>query len=188
MKGLASMMLVALAACASSKSTDRVTEGQRTVGTTEEMTRMVGGTEYLDIRTEKELRLSSFNVAASADSVWAVLPAVLQDLGVPIGVLLSDSREVGVTNHRVRRHLGKLPLARLLDCGGPMGVPNANSYNVSLTVLSHVVAQTPATSTIKTQVEATAMPTGVSSTPVRCITKGYLESQIAMKVREQMMH
>ncbi len=186
MRYLTFLGLAALAACAS-KPSGRVTEGQKTVGTTEEMTRMVGGSEYLDIRNEKELRVSSHNVAASADSVWALLPGVLQDLGVPIGVLLSDSREVGVMNHRVRRTLGELPLARILDCGGPMGVPNANSYNVSLTVISHVVAQTSATSTIQTQVEATAMPTGVSSTPVRCITKGYLELQIATKVRERMV-
>jgi hypothetical protein len=60
--------------------------------------------------------------------------------------------------------------------------PNADYYEVHLTVLSGVRAADSTASTISTRVSAWAVPNGLTSS-VRCASTGRLEERIAVAMR-----
>lgn len=130
-------------------------------------------------------RASVSKLAFTVDEVWAVLPAVLDSLGVKSHVIDAPRHVMGVENLKVRVQLGRTPLSRYLDCGETQIGPNADSYEVLLTVLAQVHA-TDIYSTLSTTVEAAAKSIAFRGDYMRCSTKGLLESRIVDAVKKQL--
>ncbi|MGH7677271.1 MAG: hypothetical protein ACRENU_02315 [Gemmatimonadaceae bacterium] len=136
--------------------------------------------------TQTGLRLSSTTVARAdtvwtpIDRVWKAMPAVFAVLEVPIERFDAESNTIGNSALKLYRRLGKTPLTRYLDCGTTQIGPNADSYEVSLTVLtklSRPPADT-ANTTVVTTVEAMARPIQFRGDFVRCSSKGALEARV----------
>lgn len=122
---------------------------------------------------------SKVEVPASAEKVWNALPEVYAGLGISLNTVLSDSKTLGLQSGRLSRRLGKMPLSRYIDCGiDATSLPNADSYAVTLTALSRVNAATPTSSTVVTQVMASARPASTSGSTLACATTGRLEEAI----------
>ena len=77
-------------------------------------------------------------VSVSADSAWALLPAVYAALGLPLDEQDDKTRRLGTCWKRVRGRLGGSQLSRYLDCGELRQMPNADAYDVDVLVLSAV--------------------------------------------------
>ena len=126
------------------------------------------------------LRLSSNTVARAdtvwtpIDRVWKAMPAVFAVLEVPIERFDAESNTIGNSSLKLYRRLGKTPLTRYLDCGTTQIGPNADSYEVLLTVLTRLSrprADT-ANTTVVTIVEAMARPIQFRGDYIRCSSKG----------------
>lgn len=138
-----------------------------------------GGAAAYQTQITHEDRATENDLPVAADRAFAVLPFVYEQLGLKVNTAVTDARTIGVSNARTRR-LGKESLSRFLTCGNDAtGSPLADTYAVTLTVLSRVTPQGTANSLLSTQVIATAQPISVSGTVVNCQSTGELEQRIA---------
>jgi hypothetical protein len=112
-----------------------------------------------------------------ADKAFSLLPKAYESLGLTPTVNDPKARIVGVQNLVIHKPIGGERLSRLLDCGVDVTGPNADYYEVHLTVLSGVQASEGG-STLVTRVAAWAAPNGLSSS-VRCASTGRLEEKVA---------
>lgn len=125
------------------------------------------------------------SVPAAPDAVWDALAPAYEALGMQGRVLDAERRIFGQPETTVRRQLGGTQLSRFLDCGNRVGVVNANSYSVTLTVTSYVRPGPAGGAQLRTQVDAMARAPGSSEAPVRCGTTNELERRIESIVRER---
>ena len=140
------------------------------------------------------LRLSSTTVARAdtlwlgIDRVWKALPAVYAVLEVPIASFDAEANVIGNSSVKLYRRLGKTPLTRYLDCGSTQIGPNADSYEVFLSVLTKLSRPQADTSNtaVVTTVEATARPIQFRGDPVRCSSKGALEARVIEVLKVQL--
>lgn len=134
-----------------------------------------GNLSRMEIRNTPTAR--TWNVAAPADSVWSVLPAVFQQLGIGAGA--DDAQKVlGNPEFRVKRIEGAM-LSNFVDCGrGVTAVPLADDYDVTLSVLTQVSANGAGWSLVATVVSGRAKPRAVSGNPVYCQSTGKLEQRV----------
>lgn len=170
-----------LAACASAPATGRDAIRDPAAGS-QVTTRIdgggtVGSTEIRAVSNPVE-GVESY-VPAGPDQAFAVLPAAYEALGLPINTVLRDARTLGVRDGRAPRHLARQPLSRYLDCGAEAaGARHADAWDVTITALSRITASGDASSTVVTQVAASARPVSTSGASVSCTSTGRLEQTI----------
>lgn len=125
-------------------------------------------------------------IAVGADSAYNLLLKVYADLQIPITTMDPRQRMSGNPNFKIRRRLGGVTLVKYLDCGNKDGVPNAESYDVVLNIMSAIGGATTGRSTVSTRVDAIAShPVFGSSNQLVCTTTGELEKRIAVAVKEK---
>jgi len=81
---------------------------------------------------------------------------------------------------RARARIGRARISTYLDCGsGALGLPNADNYEVSFQVTTHVFPDSTDTkTTVRTLIRATAKADAVSGDAVPCFSTGGLERLI----------
>src|SRR5215831_18535952 len=122
--------------------------------------------------------LSRREFAAPLDKVWKVLPAVYDSLSMPVSFLDPSTHSVGNRGYKVRGKLGKVGLARYIDCGMTQIGPNAESYDVTLTLTTTLTRAGEGATAMTIDFEASAKPMAFSQEPFRCSTKGNLEQRV----------
>lgn len=122
--------------------------------------------------------------AASLDSVWRALPRVYELLGIPDAAADPERQIFGNREFRVRR-LERERLSRYIDCGtGITSVPQADTYSVTMSVVTRLAPAQDGWTMIETTVEATARPRDVSGNAVYCPSSGKLEARVFELVLE----
>ena len=121
----------------------------------------------------------------TVDQVWAVLPAAFDSVGVPIARVDAATKSIGNEGFKIRQRLGRVSLSRYIDCGQTQIGPNADSYDVHLTLMAQVVPQGTGTRLITT-FEASARPLTFSQAYSRCSSRGSLEARLLDAVRAQL--
>ena len=126
-------------------------------------------------------------LAAPVARSWEALRAAYDSVGVAVGTLDPRTYTIGNLGYKVRQRLGRAPLSRYLDCGGSTQVgPNADSYDVMLSVTSTLTPAGAEATTLTTTVEADARPATFNQSWMRCTSKGALEKRLADVVRAQL--
>lgn len=128
---------------------------------------------------------TDLTVPGAADSVWRVLPAVYESLGLPVHENDARLQRLGTCWARVRRRAANLPLSRLLDCGEVRSVPNADRLEVELLALTTVKAGAQGTS-ISVFVLGSAAESAGSANRMWCVSTGVLEGRIRDGVAARM--
>lgn len=169
---------VMLAACASGG-----TGGTPASVPVEQTTRITSDGGAAELRTTRSDPTASFEIAAPPDRVFRALTTVYEDLGLKVNVLDTRGRRIGVEGGRVRRQLGGERLSRYLECGERLGGRVAETDDITLTLLTQVTADGQS-STLRTIVDASARPIGVSGNAITCATTGNLEERIVTLVRD----
>src|SRR5687768_3744527 len=141
------LSVVALAACSSSEKPEMTArpETVRVVGNVGNLT-SVGTTTSDGTVTTK--------VSATPDRVWQVLPIVFDSMAINIAHLDQQARVIGNKDLKVRGKLGKVPLRRYVDCGSAQGGPNADTYEVSFSVMTQVQPADATSANVSTLVQA----------------------------------
>lgn len=161
----------ALAGCASSTST--ATGGRpatQTIG---------GGSGVGSIVVANRSESDVTHLSYPMDAVWRVLPGVFDSIAVPLTVMDPTQKRIGNEGFKLRARLGKAPLSRYLDCGNTQIGPNADSYDVFMTIVTTVRPEGTAGSTIHTVIEAQSKPITYNQGYSRCTSKTSLEAKIA---------
>jgi hypothetical protein len=113
------------------------------------------------------------------DRAWELLSKAYESLGLTPTYSDPTKKVIGVQNLVTHKPVGGERLSRLLDCGVDVTGPNADYYEVHLTVMSGVQATDSGGSKVTTRVAAWAAPNGLSSS-VRCASTGRIEERIAI--------
>lgn len=136
-------------------------------------------------RTIDTLGLESV-VPAAAGRVWEQLPAVYADLGLEINFREPAEHRVGTCYQKLRARLGRELLSNYLECGETRGLPNADRYEVALTVLTTIVATSANTVRLHTFVLGVALDaSGANRDRLWCYSKGVLEERIRTQVEDR---
>jgi len=180
MRRLVAVAALVLAGCASRKS-DEV------VQTLPSPTRISTSSGNIDLATTSSVAAIGGVVQAPVQRAWAVLPAVYEELKIPVTTVKSDQYLIGNPGARVRRSIGGTPMPRFLECGSTNGGTNAETYLVTLSVHTQLVPVTEGETRVFTAVDASAVPPGFGiSSAVRCASSGELERRIAALVAERL--
>ncbi|MDQ3697037.1 MAG: hypothetical protein M3373_03285 [Gemmatimonadota bacterium] len=124
-------------------------------------------------------------INAPPDRVWEMLPAVYEALGVSATTIVTSDRIVGNDGLRVRRRLGTTPLPRYLDCGGTSGAPNAETYDVSMSLMTQLHPAAEGRTIVVTRVEASGISPFGGNT-VTCTSTGALERRMFTMLSERL--
>ena len=111
--------------------------------------------------------------------VWRALPVAYDSIGIPVGKMDTLSRVVGNEGYKLRRKLGGVPLTRYLDCGQAQGFKSAETYEISLSVLTQLQPAGTGQTTAATVVQASAKPVNFAGEYSACESTGELEKRVA---------
>ncbi len=175
-------------ACASTSGSSASPEGEGIVVQSTQNIIQTGGAGNLSVGTGMTniVQASTARMLVNADKVFAVLPGAYESLGIPITTMVSKERMLGNLDFKVRARIGALPMRRLLDCGYQQSEPNADGYQIQMSVSSEVKDNGDGTSVLATVVQATGRPVQFSGADVRCTTVGELEKRIAAVVQQKL--
>lgn len=147
-------------------------------------TRVSLGQSTTAITTVAEPQMGVAQLPAPLPRAWAALKLAYDSLGIPLTRLDETAHVLGNEGMKIRRRLGRTPLTQLLDCGSAQGGPNAETYEVHVSVLT-LLASTGAQDTQSTtRVEASARPVSFAGEFVRCTSTGQLERSLEAMVRQ----
>ena len=173
---LALLMTGALGACASAEPSVRGRTGpDRTV------VRDAGG--VIEVRTEASVAERTIDIPSAA--VWAVLPSVYEELGVPESLIDPIRKELGNRGYRARRIEGKR-MSQYFRCGNSMTGALADEYNLVASVVTRITDEPNGKTKITTTVDAIGRPRATSGNPVRCESSGTLESRVVGLILENL--
>jgi len=123
----------------------------------------------------------------SVEQVWRVLPFVFDSLGIPIVTMDPARRTLGNEAFKVRVRLKGTPLSRLIDCGTSTQIgPNADNYDVVLTLTAAVTPAEAGSATVVTSFSAVAKPANFAQDYSSCNSKGVIESRFVDIVRAKL--
>lgn len=164
-------ILCATTACGSTQASKLPAEGIEYTGFDSRSGRFSVGAGERDGRPGDPLLMD-------VKKAWATLPQAYASVGLTPNVVDPAAMIVGVQGLVVHKPIGGERLSRLLDCGVDVTGPNADYYEIHLTVMTGVRAADDGTSTVSTRIAAWAAANGQSSN-VRCGSTGRLEEKIA---------
>ena len=112
--------------------------------------------------------------------VFEALTQVYDTLGIALTTLDFKGHLIGNQGMQIRQKLGKVALSKYIDCGKSQLVPSADTYEIWLSVVSHVGMETPQAleSTLTTTVAAKARPLEHAQEYFDCKSTGVLEAKI----------
>ena len=155
-RSITSMLVFLLGACAS--------QGQMTesmgIANAGIQTGNAGSTTLQDVQITNRAGMGTVTLDVPADRVWAVLPAVFLELGIPLSQTDPAQKLLVAQNQRVSRIGGKR-LSTYFRCGGTYG-DNADSGNAYVTVRTQVLAGAEGKTTARTEVRAAASAEGTT--------------------------
>lgn len=135
-----------------------------------------GGNINLTTSTTDQVRVGT--IPRDPAQVWADLPEAYRSLGIEVSEINTNNRIFGNPELRVRRRLGTVALAKYLDCGRSQDGPNADTYEVVMTVLTQLKNNDKGGTDVITAVGATARPINYVTNEVTCTTTGALEERL----------
>ena len=168
MRPFALFSVAALCGCAASTST---TSGRAT-----ETVRVPGSGIGMTIAPNTGANVST--VPFSPEQVWRTMPAVFEALGIPLTMIDPKKHLIGNEGFKLRQQLGTVRLSKYIECGTTQIGPNADSYEVYMTIMTDVQPAEAGGAKISTVFEASARPINFSQEYSRCSSKGVLEPKI----------
>lgn len=127
-------------------------------------------------------------VEASVDRIWKALPAIYDSLAIPLTVHDPRNRVIGNEGMVIRRRLGKVALSKYLECGRSQMDQNADTYEITLSVVTRLNVIDSAQTKVTTLVEASARGLQFAGQASACTTTGTLEIRFHQLLKNALMN
>lgn len=175
------LALTALSACAAGKTPDVAPAPVtgRALGS-------AGGRRGFGLEVTKRADGVEATYTASVSAVFTALEAAFTATEIPLTLRDPARGSIGNEGYKFRRKLADLPSRRLFDCGGTSGMPNAETYTITMSVLSNVSDAGGGTVKLVTVVQASAENPNYPGSGVACASTGVLEDRLAAAVRNRL--
>jgi hypothetical protein len=178
MRVIAALMFVAVAGCAS---------GHPDIDRTADRTVRIVGAGGGQLRMTSSDAAKPTTVAFPIDRTWGALKAVYDSLEIPKDNLDDVQHVIGHSGVKAHRRLGTVPLSRIIDCGSTQGTPSADTYDIQISVFTHLTPGGAGMTNITTQVEAVGRPMQFAGEYVHCSTKGSFEAMLVDAVKARLL-
>lgn len=176
-------IVLAATACASSGSSTAAAPATTIVPVTQ---RIVSTTTALNINTVAVNAGQSSAIVAPMEAAWTALNVVYNELKIPITTLVDAQHVIGNETFKTRRRIGPLPMQSILDCGNAQGIPNAETYDIQMSIMSYLTPNPKGGLTLVTRIDATGKSPNFSrDNAVICVSSGTLEKAMAEMVRKK---
>lgn len=129
---------------------------------------------------------TQLTLAADPAAVFDALEATYSTLQIPLSRRDPSAGILGNEGLKMRRQLGKLELRRVFDCGGTSGMPNAETYTITASIMSSIAANSTQGSIVTTVIDASAESPTHPGSGVRCSSSGSLEGSIEKELRTRL--
>ena len=126
-------------------------------------------------------------VEASLDRIWKALPAIYDSLAVPLTVHDPRNRIIGNEGMVIRRRLGKVALSKYLECGRSQMDQNADTYEITMSVVTRLNVIDSVQTKVTTTVEASARGLQFAGQASACTTTGTLEIKFHQLLKDALM-
>ncbi len=174
--------LLVLCACASS-STQETGIVPSTRVTTQTVVSGPGGAT-MGMNMINEAAANSAEIAGNVTVAWSALQSAYASLEIPLSFRDEAKKSLGNSSFRTRRRIGSVPMIRAVDCGGESGMPNAETYDVTLEIISQLTPTPDGKTRLQTLVQGSARrPSSGAVNDARCTSIGGLEKKIAEMVQ-----
>lgn len=140
--------------------------------------------DYQAVEFLTEALQTMATLPATPAEVWAVLPEVYEQLGIPITESSPNLKTMGNPGFRTRNLDGKR-VSQYVDCGRSNSGALANIYDVTFTISTSVSDAPDGGATVSTTVDAWAKPRMTNGNPVHCSSKTTLEQRLVELVTEK---
>ena len=160
-------MLAVLTGCASPSPSTPVSRPET----------VYAGTTALKINPDNGATTKTLD--APLDRVWLRLPTAYDSVGIPLTLMDPRRHVMGNEGFKVRQTLAKRRLSGYFECGSTQVGPNADSYEVYLTILTTLEADGAQRTKMTTTVTAQAKPMQFAQDYSRCSSKSTLETRIS---------
>ena len=137
---------------------------------------MNGGSTGLSISPSSAEFVAS--IASPINSVWRIMPAVYQSMNIPLTTLDQPTHTIGNEGFKALKNLNGVPLSKYIECGTTQIGPNADSYDVHLSIVSQLVTVDNGTTKLTTILAASARPLAFAQEYSRCSSKGVFEAKL----------
>ena len=138
-----------------------------------------GSESVQDVQITTRPGLANVIIDAPADRVWAVLPAVFAELGIPLSQTDPAQKLLSAQNARISR-IGGRRLSTYFRCGGVYG-DNADGGNAFVSARTQVFTGSGGETVARIEVRAAAA--GEGTTMGECGSTGLLEKAIGDAIR-----
>jgi hypothetical protein len=174
MRGSLIALAVALPFCGAcgAKSTDL-----SPVGTGTQRVTVVTGSSTQSFTMRQDDAANVQVVDHSVDVLWKALPAVYEEMGISVTTVNPASKLIGADGVKLRKSLKGVPLSRYFDCGQTQIGPNADDYEITLTLLTRLMPASAGSSKVEVTTVVTARPVARRQNPVNCVNLGNLDSK-----------
>jgi hypothetical protein len=174
--------VLGMSACASSAGGRGAELGTGSGMTTQTLVAGVGGATMAMNMVNDASAVGSV-VTGSMEATWSALQSVYATLEIPLTFRDEGRKRLGNSSFRTRRRVGSVPMIRAVDCGGESGMPNAETYDVTLEITSVLQPDGDGKVRLQTLVQGSARrPSSGGGTDIRCTSLGGLEGKIAEMV------
>ena len=172
------LLLIFAGACATTSTGKPVTTETTSSSATTNLVGTNTAMGSMNIGTTNTYTAVSVAVPISPDSAFQVVSRAYTMLEIPVAPV-STKRAVGNDQIKIRRRIAGIPMQNVLDCGDKMGLPNAETWDIHMNLLSYVQANPGGGSLVFTRIQALGNPTDLSNRDLTpCSTKGELEKKI----------
>ena len=122
----------------------------------------------------------SATIGAPMQAVWRMLPIAFDSARVPLSLIDPKTHVMGNEGFKIRQKLGNERLSTFFECGTTQIGPNADSYEVYMTVLANLepVRGDSARTRVTVTVTGAARPLQFSQAYSRCTSKTALERRL----------
>jgi hypothetical protein len=166
-------LVLAVVGCATAPAIPP-TQTDRVVVTTE--TQILRGSEGA---------VMSVVVKAPPAKVFTALTSIYGDLGIDVKLSDPTNGQVGNRNFVKMHRLAGEPISSYVDCGMMVTGLVADSYRVTMSLVSQVTPRDGG-SNVETWLTAAARDLGTSTGDISCVSKGALETKVNQLVLQQM--
>lgn len=145
-----------------------------------------GGRRGFGLEVTKRADGVEASFGASVDKVFAALEAVFADTQIPLTMRDPAKGNIGNEGYKFRRKLADMPSRKLFDCGGTSGMPNSETYTITMSVIANVADAGNGSTKLTTIVQASAENPNYPGSGVACSSTGVLEDRLASGVRNRL--
>jgi hypothetical protein len=117
------------------------------------------------------------------DLVWRALAVAYDSVGIKINFLDANAHLMGNSGLTLKSKLGAARLSDYIDCGRTQGASSADTYDVTMVVISHVRFAESGKTEIATRLTSAARPPTLGQQFSRCTSTTVLERKLAEHVK-----